>query len=470
MHKIMVVEDDVATATQLEEHLTSLGYEVVGKAYSGESAIKIARDSHPDLILIDIDIPGKSESSDAAETIKTELDIPVIFLIGYVDDKFVESAKKVGPFVYITKPFHESEIKAAVEGALYKRDLERQLRKSNEELMKYKALSESILEGLLIIDFEGNVLFDNKAGAKMFGFEDPEECIGRNALDFVNPDYRGEVINDLKEVLEGKGGLLSEYIVKSRGGKEFWVEGQWRKITYENQPVDLVALRDITERKRVEEQSKVSLLEEREVLLKEIHHRIKNNLQIVSSLLDMHSLRTYDQQTVDLLKEARAKIHAMAIIHSQLYQSDRFAQVEMGNYIRELVAHLSHVYANRKKSVTSDIEHSDVYLTITQAIPCALVLHELTSNAFKHAFKDRQKGVIKISMRESANDKVSIRVEDDGVGIPEEIDVYKTDTMGLKLVRNLVQEQLKGSITVKRDNGTKVLIEFENLKEEVEHA
>ena len=487
MRKIMVVDDDAAVAELLERELSSWGYEVVKKASSGEEAIEMAKRFIPDLILMDIVMPGKIDGIDAAGTIKAELNIPVIFLTGYADDDFIERAKSVSPFGYIVKPFQEKEIKAAIEVALYKEDLERELHKSDEHLKseieehkriaesltkseeRYRILSESILECILIIDFEGNVLFVNDSGTRMFGLENPEEGIGKNALDFVAPEYRERVIDDLKKVYDGKGGFLAEYKVYDKNGKEIWVEGLGHKITYENQPADLIALRDISERKRMEEQSKVSL-EEREVLLKEIHHRIKNNLQIVSSLLDMHSLRTYDPQTVDLLKEARAKIHAMALIHSQLYQSDRLAQVDMGNYIRELVEHLSQVYAIRKKSVSSDIEHSDVYLTISQAIPCALVLHELVSNALKYAFDEQQNGRIRISMQGSTEDKIFIRVEDDGIGIPEEIDIYKTDTMGLKLVRNLVQEQLKGSITVKRDHGTKFFIEFENLKDEVEHA
>ena len=257
------------------------------------------------------------------------------------------------------------------------------------------------------------------------------------------------------------------YIVKPFRGTEIKaaIEEALTRMDSERQLRGIIEQlqREIDEHKRTEEQSKVSL-DEREVLLKEIHHRIKNNLQIVSSLLDMHSLRAYDPQTVGLLKEARAKIHAMAFIHSQLYQSDRLAQVNMDRYVRELVDHLSHVYAIHKESIRFDIENSEVYLTISQAIPCALVLHELISNAFKHAFKGRQKGLIKISMLGSTEDKTLMRLEDDGIGIPEETDIYKTDTMGLKLVRNLVLEQLEGSITVKRDNGTKFFIEFENFK------
>jgi len=332
----------------------------------------------------------------------------------------------------------------------------------HESEEKYRVLFEMAKDAIFLSDESGRIVDVNEAACDSLGYS-KEELLKLSNRE-IDADPRG-----YEAFLKVWDGLAEEVAFevnqRRKDGTLLPVEIAGCSFTCRGQRIALAIARDISERKQNEEETAVSL-GEREVLLKEIHHRIKNNLQIVSSLLDMHSLRTSDQQAVDLLKEARAKIHAMALIHSQLYQSDRLAQVNMGGYIYELFDHLSHVYANMKKSVASDIEHSDVYLTISQAIPCALVLHELTSNAFKHAFKDRQKGGIKISVRESANDKVSIIVEDDGIGIPEEIDVYKTDTMGLKLVRNLVLEQLKGSITVKRDNGTKFFIEFENVKEE----
>ncbi|MBE0517565.1 MAG: response regulator, partial [Methanophagales archaeon] len=143
MHKILVVDDEVVITTQLEERLTYMGYEVVGRASSGNEAIEMAKSLMPDLILMDIVMPGKLDGIDAASTIKAELDTPIIFLTAYADDKFVERAKNVEPFGYIVKPFHESEIKAAVEVALYRKDFERRLRKYEErrksEIPEYKS-------------------------------------------------------------------------------------------------------------------------------------------------------------------------------------------------------------------------------------------------------------------------------------------------------------------------------------------
>ncbi|MDI6884970.1 MAG: sensor histidine kinase [archaeon] len=182
----------------------------------------------------------------------------------------------------------------------------------------------------------------------------------------------------------------------------------------------------------------------------------------------MTSMRTHDQHVIDLITDARAKIHIMALIHNQLYRSERFDQIDMESHVHEMVSYLSKVYTNREKLVTPVIRHSNVYLSVTQAIPCALVLNEMISNAFKHAFSEGKEGRIEVSIQRSADDAIIIRVKDDGIGMPDGVDIYRADSLGLKLIRNLVQEQLKGKVQVNRDNGTEFIIEFKILEEEAE--
>lgn len=136
MHRIMLVDDEVLLTMQLEESLSGMGYEFVGKASSGENAVGTAKRLRPDLVLMDIVMPGKLDGIDAAKIIKAELDIPVIFLTAYADDKFVNRAKNVEPFGYVLKPFQEGELKAAIEIALYKKDMEKALRKAHDELKR----------------------------------------------------------------------------------------------------------------------------------------------------------------------------------------------------------------------------------------------------------------------------------------------------------------------------------------------
>jgi two-component sensor histidine kinase len=234
---------------------------------------------------------------------------------------------------------------------------------------------------------------------------------------------------------------------------------------------DLEAIRRVSEsyavavqRKRAEARIKESL-REKEVLLSEIHHRVKNNLQIISSILNLSSMGTKSKDAIDLLQDARSKVYTMALIHSQLYQQDRFDQIDMGGHIRQLATHVSQSYADKTKSVHTVVEPSDVYLTVNQAIPCGLVVNELLTNAFKHAFEERAQGIVEVSVRRSDDDMILIRVKDDGSGLPQEIDTDKPQTLGLELVRGLAK-QLMGTVQFKRDHGTEVILQFKVLSEE----
>ena len=230
----------------------------------------------------------------------------------------------------------------------------------------------------------------------------------------------------------------------------------------------VIYFRDITADRRSEENLRTSV-REKEVLLKEIHHRVKNNLQVISGLLDLQKYHISDSRGKEVYKESQNRVITMALIHERLYGSERVDQIDMRDHIRELANYLSQVYSDRKK-ITLIVDLTSIYLPITQAIPCALVLNEVISNAFKHAFREGQKGTIEISVKSPAQDTISIRVKDDGIGIPQEVDIYKTDSLGLKLLRNLVQSQLKGKIDVKRDKGTEFIIEFKTLEERAEYV
>lgn len=217
------------------------------------------------------------------------------------------------------------------------------------------------------------------------------------------------------------------------------------------------------DRKQAEEKIKQSL-KEKEVLLGEIHHRVKNNLQIISSLLDMMSTRTKSKETLESFTEARNKINTIALIHNQLYRSDSFDKIDIVKHIQELINHLSSVYSSRKIKIKYFMNESDIYIPITQAVPCALALNEIITNAFKHAFKEGEEGTIEVSIIEPQDSAISIKIKDDGVGMPEDIQIDTIDTIGLKLVGNLVREQLKGKVDFRQDNGTEVTIEFNVLK------
>jgi two-component sensor histidine kinase len=205
-------------------------------------------------------------------------------------------------------------------------------------------------------------------------------------------------------------------------------------------------------------------VEEKVVLLGEVHHRVKNNLQIIASLLEMSKSRVRSPEAAEQLGEAHGKIFTMALIHSQLYQNERFDEIDMERHARELFTHLASLYG-RKKPASARIMINGLRLPVTQAIPCALVLNELVSNAFKYAFDGSREGHVKISMEQKTDGTVELEVADDGPGIPPHIDILQAQSLGLKLVRNIVNHQLKGSLDFGRGPGARVLITFPVFRE-----
>jgi len=241
---------------------------------------------------------------------------------------------------------------------------------------------------------------------------------------------------------------------KSRDQLEQRVEERTAELKQVNKELNL----EIEERKNTETRLRASI-KEKEILIREVYHRVKNNLQIIASLLDMSKRRAKHPETVDMLSEAHAKLYTMSLIHTQLYQSDRVDQINMGRNLRDLVEHLEQLYG-LSRNVTAEIDTTNFYLSVTQAVPCALALNEVISNAFKYAYPIQKGGVIEISQKISSDDVVTIKVIDQGEGIPESVDIQNTDTLGLKLVRNLIVRQLNGDLQIRNRNGTDVLIEF----------
>lgn len=241
---------------------------------------------------------------------------------------------------------------------------------------------------------------------------------------------------------------------KSRDQLEQRVEERTAELKQVNTELSL----EIEERQKTETRLRASI-KEKEILVREVYHRVKNNLQIIASLLDMTKRRAKHPETVDMLSEAHAKLYTMSLIHTQLYQSDRVDQINMGRNLHDLVDHLEQLYG-QTRNVTANIDTESFYLSVTQAVPCALALNEIISNAIKYAYPGRKAGNIEISQKLSKDDVVTIKVKDHGAGIPDSVDIEHTDTLGLKLVRNLIVKQLNGDLRIHNRDGTEILIEF----------
>ncbi len=327
--------------------------------------------------------------------------------------------------------------------------------KESEE--KYRKLFDMESDALGLIDVEtGNIIDVNKSFIKLYGYG-KEEIPGMKNIDFsAEPDKTAKATQNRERYIPMRNH-------KKKDGTVFPVEITASIFEYHGRNVNIAAIRDISHRKHIETQLKKSL-KDKEILLREIHHRVKNNFEIISSLLDLSSMQKENEIGSNLLADARSRIYSMALIHEQLYQSKRFDRINMFNHTHEMVDYLSHIYANQAKSIHTVIDPSGVYLSVEQAIPCALAINELVSNAFKHAFKLKKHGTIYISIVNLPDHTVLIRVKDDGDGISMKINPNDAAGLGLKLTRRLIKGQLGGEMQVNRGEGTEICLQFKRLE------
>jgi PAS domain S-box-containing protein len=321
------------------------------------------------------------------------------------------------------------------------------------------AAIESTADGIYVVDRAGRIIRYNQNFASMWKIPD----------DLLQSGEDGKVSEYLKTLIKNPG-LFSESndennCLKDRETYDMLelLDGRIFERYAKPQKMDaliigrVMSYRDVTDRRHAEEKL-IASLQEKETLIREIHHRVKNNLQIISGLLDMTRMRTPDSTTHSILTDMMMKIKTMAQIHTRLYESKQFDKINMGSQIRDQVADLSSIYGRSGAEIQSEIEAQDIYLPVDQAIPCALVVNEILSNAFKHAFKGKKHGNLMVSATQ-VDDHIRIIVRDNGVGIPNDMDVERTASLGLKLIRNLVL-QLSGSVTITSDHGTEVIVEF----------
>jgi two-component sensor histidine kinase len=243
-----------------------------------------------------------------------------------------------------------------------------------------------------------------------------------------------------------------------KDGSEFPVEISLSPIESEEGMLVSAAIRDTSERKLVETRLRTSL-KEKEVLLKEVHHRVKNNLQIVSSMLNLQMDQITDPLSLGLFKESQSRVRSIALFHEKLYQSKDLAHVDIAEYLKGLTNGLFTTYGVNPDDILLAIDTEDVPMGVDAAISCGLIVNELVSNALKHAFRDGRRGRVSVNLRREGNEAL-LTVRDSGVGFPSDIDFRDPTTLGLKLVC-ILTEQLRGTIDLDVAEGTRFVIRFE---------
>jgi PAS domain S-box-containing protein len=318
------------------------------------------------------------------------------------------------------------------------RDLSEQQRNAEN----FRGLLESAPDAMVIVNDTGTIILINSQTEKLFGYQrqellgQPVELLLPKRILHQHADYRHGYFQSPRVRPMGHG---RELYGCRRDGTEFPVEISLSPIQTGKGTLVTAAIRDITEQKLAQQRTLESL-KEKEVLLKEVHHRVKNNLAVISSLFYLQSTQTSDPAIIRILQESQDRVKSLALVHEALYRSDNLAEVDFGNYACTLALTLIRSYqlSDSQVQLIDDVE--PVRLTIEKAVPCGLILNELLSNVLKHAFPAERQGVIRLTIRNRADGTCLVRVADDGIGIPPSADADQLQSLGLRLVSSLTAQ------------------------------
>jgi PAS domain S-box-containing protein len=331
-----------------------------------------------------------------------------------------------------------------------------------ESEKKYRDLAELLPQTVFETDLNGNITFVNRIGHQIFGYTPEELNKGINMIQILVPEDHTRAMKNNQRILNGERLPFGEFTALKKDGSTFQIFVNTNPIIQEDKIIGLRGiLVDITELKDAENKIKASL-KDKEVLLKEVHHRVKNNMQIISSLLNLQIDYLNNEDAIDVLKESQNRVKSMAMIHEKLYLSEDLTQINFADYIQNLVSNLFYLYNIKESQIKPIIKIEDVNLNIETAIPCGLIINELISNCLKYAFPNQMKGEIIINLK-SIEDKFELVISDNGIGLPENININKIKTLGLLLVNSLT-EQIDGKISIYKKDGTQFKITFKELK------
>ena len=346
--------------------------------------------------------------------------------------------------------------------------------RAESERRKAEARFRSLVEQIPAVTFMGslnedkNEFYVSPQIEALLGFSQ-QEWLSDPFLWFnqLHPDDRNYCNQEFARGCIAGGPFRAEFRALTRDGKVVWVHGEARVVRdVDGRPMFIQGVAyDITESKRAEEtvragaeQLKASL-EEKDVLLKEIHHRVKNNLQVISSLLRLQATHIEDPAALEMFNESRHRIQTMALVHEKLYQSESFSRVDFGEYARSLSTLLASTYRDKAARLALKTEIEEVSLGVDIALPLGLIINELISNSLKYAFPNGDEGEVRIGINRVGDDQLQLIVADNGIGFPADVDFRKTETLGMQLVLALTG-QIGGSVELRSEAGTEFRILF----------
>ena len=329
----------------------------------------------------------------------------------------------------------------------------------------FEQFYDSAPDAMLVTDQSGRITNLNQQATRVFGYE-REELVGK-PIEILIPEHlrkehrlhREKYFGSPKTRPMGQG---LELYARRKDNTRYPVDITLSPLCAHGDMRVLAAVRDITEHKVAEEEIRESL-REKEVLLREVHHRVKNNLAVICSLFYLQSTYAKDEHTAQVFRESENRVHSMALVHETLYGSKNLSRIDFSQYAKALASDILSSYGKGKYPTTSVQLKSDlepIIMSIDLAVPCGLILNELISNALKHGFANARQGEITVALLADSDGKCLLRVDDNGAGIPSNFDVNTKKSLGLRLVRSLTR-QIRGSFElVRTEPGTSARVQF----------
>lgn len=464
--RVLIVDDDLTSRDMLSALLSKNGYDVI-TSESGEDAWRVMQNPEPPSIaILDWLMPGLDglELCRLIRTLKLDLPTYIIMLTvkGRKDD--IVAGLDTGADDYLSKPYDPGELRARVDVGRRMVILESSLKSRISELDRSRERFRSIVENandiIYTLHDDGRFCYVSPNWTDILG-HDLRDVVGRKFDGFVHPDDLESCYSFLEYVKrtgEKRSGI--EYRVRHKDGNWRWHTSNGSLLNDSNSADSefLGIARDITDRKADEERIK-NLLTEKEILLREVHHRIKNNMGTVMSMLALQAEAITDPVAVAALADAESRIQSMMVLYDKLYRSVNFTRLSMNHYISTLVDTIIENY-NGGISVAVEKEIEDFEISAELLQPLGIILNEIITNILKYAFTGRDNGEVKVSCSLNG-ERVTLSIHDNGNGMPDEIDFSTSSGFGLQLI-NLLSQQIGGCVRIERDNGTTIVLEFES--------
>ncbi|MGB0521553.1 MAG: histidine kinase dimerization/phosphoacceptor domain -containing protein [Flammeovirgaceae bacterium] len=456
--QVLVIEDDGVAQLLLKKHLTKMGFSTVDIVDNGEDALVHAQEKSYDLCLVDIWIKGDMDGISTVKKMHDIQEMPIIYLTASSDKETFSRALETKHFGFMVKPYDKSSLQENIERALTAQSQVKSL-KDNETEQLLDLIFESANVGIYVTDRSGKMIKVNKAYCKRYGYSE-SELIGFYFTKVLPPRMRAKA-DDLHhryisgETEEGAG----EWQVQCKDGtiKDTYVTAA-RMETKDGRVFKITTVTDITEKKRYTRQLERTI-QEKEQLIREVHHRVKNNLNVVSGLLALQAEKVEDDPKIHrLFVESINRIKTLSIVHEKLYKKENLAFIAFDQYVENLAQSLFDTYLESGKKVGLKLELDPLELNLDQAISAGLIINEVISNSLKYAFPNGNEGLVQISLA-SHDDAIKVGVKDNGIGLPPNFKAENSASLGMQLVYTLAK-QLDASIKVESKDGVSVLLEF----------